>query len=121
MLAPIVATCKADATVTSLLGDSPLRLYAHGQAEQNVAKPYAVWQVVSGSPVNYINGQPDTDRYGLQIDVYAATAVSADAVVAAIRKAIGKRAYITGFGVDTVDSVTKNYRKGFDVAWLVSL
>ncbi|TDV54636.1 uncharacterized protein DUF3168 [Pseudomonas graminis] len=120
MMAPIVAVCKADPAVTALLGDAPMRLYPHGQADQNVAKPYAVWQVVSGSPVNYINGQPDVDRYGLQIDVYATTAVSADAVVSAMRKAIGKRAYITGFGVDTVDTATKNYRKGFDVAWLVS-
>lgn len=120
MLAPIVAVCKADPVVTALLGDSPLRLFAHGEAEQNVAKPYAVWQVVSGSPINYLNGQPDTDRYGLQIDVYATTAISADAVVTAMRKAIGKHAYITGFGVDTRDPETKNYRKGFDVAWLVS-
>lgn len=120
MLAPIVAVCKADPAVTALLGDSPLRLFAHGEAEQNVAKPYAVWQVVSGSPLNYVNGQPDTDRYGLQIDVYAKTAVSADQVVTALRRAIAKRAIVTGFGVDTVDSDTKNYRKGFDVAWLVS-
>lgn len=120
MLAPIVAVCKADPAVIALLGDSPLRLYAHGEAEQGVAKPYAVWQVVSGSPINYVNGQPDTDRYGLQIDVYAKTAASAAQVVTALRKAIGRHAYITGFGVDTVDSVTKNYRKGFDVAWLVS-
>lgn len=120
MLAPIVAVCKADPAVTSLLGDSPLRLYPHGEAPQNVAKPYAVWQVVSGSPLNYISGQPDKDRYGLQVDIYATTAVSAGEVVTAMRKAIGKYAYITGFSIDTVDSVTKNYRKGFDVSWLVS-
>lgn len=120
MLAPIVAVCKASPAVTALLGATPLRLYPHGDAEQGVALPYAVWQVVSGSPINYVNGQPDTDRYGLQIDVYAATSVSADAVVTAMRKAIGKQAYVTGFGVDTRDPDTKNYRKGFDVAWLVS-
>jgi hypothetical protein len=120
MIAPILAACKAAPAVTALLGESPIRLYPHGEAPQNVAKPYAVWQVVSGSPINYVNGQPDTDRYGLQIDVYATTAVSADAVFTALRKAIGKYAYITGFGLDAVDSVTKSYRKGFDVAWLVS-
>ena len=119
MLAPIVAVCKAAPAVTALLGDNPLRLYPHGDAPQNVGKPYAVWQVVSGSPTNYLNGQPDTDRYGLQIDVYADTATSADAVVTAMRKVIGRHAYVTGFGVDTRDTETKNYRKGFDVAWLV--
>lgn len=120
MPAPIVAACKAAPAVTALLGDNPLRLYPHGCAPQNVSKPYAVWQVVSGSPINYVNGAPDTDRYGLQVDVYADTATSADQVVTAIRKAIGARAYITGFGFDTRDPETKNYRKGFDVTWLVS-
>ncbi|MDH0745733.1 DUF3168 domain-containing protein [Pseudomonas sp. GD03842] len=121
MSAPIVNVCAADPAVTALLGQSPLRLYPHGDAPQNVAKPYAVWQVVSGSPLNYANGQPDTDRYGLQVDIYADTPNQAEAVMVAMRKAIGRHAYITGFGVDTRDTQTKNYRKGFDVAWLVSL
>lgn len=120
MVAPIFKVCADNPDVRSLLGSSPTRLYPHGEAPEGVNRPYAVWQVVSGSPLNYVNGLPDTDRYGLQIDVYATTAVSADAVVTAIRRAIGQRAYITGFGIDTVDRDTKNYRKGFDVAWLVS-
>ncbi len=120
MTAPIFKICAASPEVTALLGTGPTRLYPHGEAPEGTAKPYAVWQVVSGSPINYVNGAPDTDRYGLQVDVYADTATSADQVVTAIRKAIGARAYITGFGVDTRDPETKNYRKGFDVAWLVS-
>lgn len=121
MVAPIFKTCVADPAVTQLLGMSPTRLYPHGEAPEGVAKPYAVWQVVSGSPLNYVNGLPDTDRYGLQVDVYADTASSADAVVVAIRRAVGRQAYVTGFGVDSRDTDTKNYRKGFDVAWLVRL
>lgn len=120
MTAPIFKVCAASPAVTALLGTGPTRLYPHGEAPEGTAKPYVVWQVVSGSPLNYLNGQPDTDRYGLQIDVYADTATSADAVVTAMRKAIGRYAYVTGFGVDTRDAETKNYRKGFDVSWLVS-
>lgn len=120
MVAPIFKVCAANASVVALLGSSPTRLYPHGEAPEGVAKPYAVWQVISGSPINYLNGQPDTDRYGLQVDVYADKAADAALVVAAIRKAIGSRAYVTGFGVDSRDTETKNYRKGFDVAWLVS-
>ncbi|PUA43455.1 hypothetical protein C5U62_22780 [Pseudomonas protegens] len=121
MIAPIFKVCAASPAVTALLGMSPTRLYPHGEAPEGVVRPYVVWQVVSGSPINYVNGVPDTDRYGLQVDVYAETATSADQVATAIRKAIGWHAYVTGFGVDTRDAATKNYRKGFDVAWLVSL
>lgn len=121
MIAPIFKVCAASPAVTALLGASPTRLYPHGEAPEGVVRPYVVWQVVSGSPINYVNGVPDTDRYGLQVDVYAETATSADQVATAIRKAIGWHAYVTGFGVDTRDTATKNYRKGFDVAWLVSL
>lgn len=121
MTAPIFIVCAAAPAVTALLGVSPTRLYPHGEAPEGTAKPYAVWQVVSGSPINYVNGLPDTDRYGIQVDVYADTAASAGAVVSAIRSAIGWQAYVTGFGIDTRDEETKNYRKGFDVAWLVSL
>lgn len=121
MTTPIFTVCTAAPAVTALLGTGPTRLYPHGEAPEGTAKPYAVWQVVSGSPINYVNGVPDTDRYGLQVDVYADTASSAEAVWMALRKAIAQQAYITGFGIDARDKDTHNYRKGFDVAWLVSL
>ena len=121
MFAPIFAVCAADAGVIALLGTNPTRLYPFGEAPQDTVKPYAVWQVVSGSPINYLNCVPSTDRYGLQVDVYADTASEAEAVVAAMRRVIGQQAYITGFGIDTKDKDTHSYRKGLDVAWLVSL
>jgi hypothetical protein len=121
MVAPIFKVCSADPAVTALIGTGPTRLYPHGEAPQGVAKPYVVWQVISGAPLNYLNGIPDTDDYNLQVDVYAETASSADAVFYAIRGAIARQAYVTGFNLDTIDPATKNYRKGFDVAWLVSL
>ncbi|UFP98551.1 DUF3168 domain-containing protein [Pseudomonas fitomaticsae] len=120
MTAPIFTVCAAAPAVTALLGTNPTRLYPHGEAPEGTAKPYAVWQVVSGSPINYVNGVPDTDRYGLQVDVYADTASTAASVVTTMRNAIAQHAYITGFGVDAKDKDTHNYRKGFDVAWLVS-
>jgi len=120
MTAPIFSVCAANSGVTELLGTGPTRLYPHGEAPEGTAKPYAVWQVVSGSPINYFNGVPDTDRYGLQVDVYAETASAANAVVVALRRAIAQQAYVTGFGIDTQDPDTQNYRKGFDVSWLVS-
>jgi hypothetical protein len=121
MAAPIFKICAAAPAVITLLGASPVRLYPFGEAPQGVAKPYAVWQVISGSPINYVSGRPDTDRYGLQVDVYADTGAVAEQVAAAIRRAIEPQAHVTGFNADGRDPTTKNYRKSFDVAWLVSL
>lgn len=121
MAAPIFKVCAASPAVNALLGASPTRLYPFGEAPQGVAKPYAVWQVISGSPLNYVSGRPDTDRYGLQVDVYAETGASAEQVASAIRRAIELQAHVTGFNLDGRDPATKNYRKSFDVAWLVSL
>jgi hypothetical protein len=121
MAAPIFKVCAAAPAVTALLGVSPTRIYPFGEAPQGVTKPYAVWQVISGSPINYISGRPDTDRYGLQVDVYADTGAAAEQVATAIRRAIELQANVTGFNLDGRDPTTKNYRKSFDVAWLVSL
>lgn len=121
MTAPIFQVCAASLAVTALLGTGPTRLYPHGEAPEGVERPYAVWQVVSGSPINFLNCVPSTDRYGLQVDVYAETVSTADEVVSALRRVIAQHAYITGFGVDARDKDTLSYRKGFDVAWLVSL
>lgn len=117
--APIFAVCAANPQVTALLGALPTRLYPFGEAPEGAAKPYAVWQLINGSPENYLAGRPDLDGYTLQIDVYAATASSARAVTAAISAAIELSAYITRWGGESKDPVTKNYRSSFDVDWLV--
>ena len=117
--APIFAVCAADAGVTALLGLSPTRLYPFGEAPEGVAKPYAVWQLVTGSPENYLAGRPDLDGYTLQVDVYGTTAASARAVTAAISAAIELQAYVTRWGGESKDTETKLYRSSFDIDWLV--
>jgi hypothetical protein len=120
MAAPIFKVCAAAPGVTALLGSLPTRLYPHGEAPEGVAKPYAVWQVISGSPLSFVSGRPQDDRYGLQVDVYADTATAADQVATAIQYAIERQSYITSFNGAPRDPVTKNYRNSFDVAWLVT-
>lgn len=120
MTPPIVKACLQSSAVTALLGaGTDMRLYSFGEAEQGVAKPYAVWQVVSGSPENYLAGRPDLDSVSLQVDVYAITGDSARAVRDAIRDAIELDAYITRWGDEGRDPETKNYRASFDVDWMV--
>jgi hypothetical protein len=98
---------------------SPTRLYPFGEAPEGVAKPYAVWQLVTGSPDNYLAGRPDLDGYTLQVDVYASTAATARAVTAAISTAIELKAYVVRWGGESKDTETKLYRSSFDIDWLV--
>lgn len=120
MTPPIVQACLSSPAVTALLGaGTAMRLYSFGEAEEGVAKPYAVWQLVNGSPENYLAGRPDADGFTLQVDVYAATSTSARQVRDAIRDAVELDAYVTRWGGENRDPATKNYRASFDVDWWV--
>ena len=115
----IFPTCAADPAVTALLGTSPVRLFPFGMAPAGVAKPYAVWQQVGGSPENYLMGVPDIDSVTLQVDVYATTTSSAKAVAAALRDAIEPVAHVVAWRGESRDTETGNYRVSFDVDWFV--
>lgn len=117
--APIFAVCAADAAVTAVLGIQPTRLYPFGEAPEGVVKPYAVWQLLTGSPDNYLSGRPDIDGYTLQVDVYATTASDARSVTQSITRAIELKANVTRWGGETKDSATNLYRSSFDIDWLV--
>ncbi|KPY70308.1 MULTISPECIES: DUF3168 domain-containing protein [Pseudomonas syringae group] len=117
--APIFSVCAADPGVTALLGSEPTRLYPFGEAPEGVAKPYAVWQVITGSPENYLAGRPDVDGFTLQVDVYATTGAQARAVTDAISHAIELKAYVVRWGGESIDTETKLYRSSFDIDWLV--
>ncbi|MGV5489364.1 DUF3168 domain-containing protein [Pseudomonas sp. XP2] len=120
MTPPIELVCAADPGVTALLGSGvDLRMYPFGEAPESVAKPYAVWQLVNGSPENYLAGRPDADGFTLQVDAYGTTSKSVRQVRDAIRDAIELRAYVTRWGGETRDPATKNYRASFDVDWMV--
>ncbi|AGZ36529.1 MAG: DUF3168 domain-containing protein [Pseudomonas sp.] len=120
MTPPIFQVCSQDAGVTALLGaGADLRLYSFGEAPDSVTKPYAVWQLVNGTPENYLAGRPDVDGFTLQVDVYGSTSTSVRQVRDAIRDAVELRANVTRWGVEGRDPTTKNYRTSFDVDWIV--
>lgn len=119
MYPPIYATCLADSGVTNIFGTSPLRIYPFGFAGAGVIKPYAVWQVVGGSPLNCMSGTPDMDQYTLQIDVYALEAGQAREGAEAIRDAIEAECHIVSWRGESRDFETQNYRFSFDADWFV--
>jgi hypothetical protein len=117
MRPPIFETVAAVGAVTSLLG-SPPRFYSFGSAPATVAKPYAVWRTVYGSPENKLDEVPNIDSFGIQIDVYATTGASARAVGDALQFAIEPVAYVVAYNGESQDPDTKNYTYGFTVDWI---
>lgn len=119
LYAPIYEACDTPA-VRALIGD-PLRMSSFGDAGPGpVAKPYVVWQTVTGEPINYLAQRPDIDRFQLQVDVYASSAVQARQVAAAILEAIELEAHVTSFNGESTDPQTKDRRFSFDVDWFVN-
>lgn len=88
MYPPIYQLARNDAAVTALLGSPNPRLYPFGQASQNTARPYAVWQTIYGNPNNTLSCVPGEDLLGCQIDVYANEQDDARKVAKALRDCI---------------------------------
>lgn len=119
MYPPIFEVCAADTTVQGLLGDGPtVRLYPFGIALQDEKRPYAVWQIVYGSPENYLGTLSDADHFGTQVDVYARTVSSAREVAAALRAAMETVANIVSFNGEYREELTLDYRYSFTVDWI---
>lgn len=114
MYPPIYRLVRDDLAVQAVLGVNP-RVYPFGQAPQYPVLPYAVWQVIYGSPENYLNDKPNTDSFGIQVDVYASTVDEVRGCAQAIRNAIESESHVVSWrGEQREGEDTKLYRLGFD-------
>ena len=120
MYPPVFPIISIDSGVQDKLGYNPVRVFPFGGAPDQVALPYAVWQVVDGSPENYISNDPDMDRFLVQFDVYAETAKSAREAAEALRYPIQRHAHITAWRGETRDPEAQLYRFSFDVNFLTA-
>jgi len=117
MYPPIFKYASASEQVKALLGSDPLRVYMFGMAPDGVDYPYAVWQVVGGSPENYINDTPNIDMFAVQVDVYARSAEEARGCAMVLRDAFEKYAHVMSWRGESRDAETGSYRSGFDLDW----
>lgn len=120
MIPPIFPILSTDATVQSLLGTSPMRAWPFGQGPHSPTYPYATWQIVIGTPENYLGETPDIDGTTIQLDVWAKTAASAEEVAIAIRDALEPHAHMVRFGSTDRDPQTSSYRLSADYQFWVS-
>ena len=103
---PIFSLIQASAPCTALLGISPVRFFPSGRAPQNVEKPYAVYAVYNATPENYLDGVPDIDNKGTQVDIYANTEPELRALFTAIRDTVEPKAHMTSFSTPSPDAET---------------
>lgn len=110
---PLVA---GDPACTALLGSNPVRFYLFATAPQAGDKPYAVWQLVNGTPQNLLACPAPLDQYTVQLDVYAKLAAEARRIAIALRAALeGDSHYtITNWAREDYEPDTQLYRVSFD-------
>lgn len=94
-----------------LLGAPPkMRFVEYGEAVQGeTGQPYAVWQLISGLPANYLGRLPDADDTRIQVDVYASQQLVARALALAIRDALEPHANMVSYAMRPRDATTRNY------------
>lgn len=117
MYPPIFQLAARDAAVRAALGESTTRLFLFGLAPEGVGYPYAVWQVVGGSPENYLTNRPNIDNFVIQMDVYGPSADEVRAAAKALRDALEDHAHITSWRGESRDSETRLYRSSFDMSF----
>jgi len=115
MTPDIFLSIASDSDCADVLGDNPLRFWPFAAAPQNPVKPYATWQVIYGSPENYLDRAPDIDSIGVQIDCWGDTISSVRSAAKSIRGAIEPVAHVVAFNGESREPDTKLYRVSFSV------
>ena len=128
MFPPVFAIAAADGSVTALLGSGgtgdPVRLWAFGEAPRDEqgnpagGTPYAVWQIVTGTPENYLDRTPDSDTFGVQIDSYAESMSQAREVAQALRDCLEPEGHITSWNGEWKDFPTNLFRVTFTIGFI---
>lgn len=121
MLPAVFPLLSASSAVKALVGSSPVRVYRHGDAPQDVVAPYITWFVVNGTPENCLSDLPPVDHYDVQIDCWSdntGTGSSAvETLAQAVRDAIEPSCYMTAVIADGKDFETQRYRIGMSFSF----
>lgn len=110
---PLQQIAANDPDVTALLGVTPTRLWPFGLAPQNEPMPYAVHQLVYGTPENTLACPPSVDNLGIQLDTYAKTVTDTRAVAEALRRAFEEIGYVVALNGEFWEPATGLWRSSF--------
>lgn len=114
MLPPLYARMMESEAVTDIIGT---RCYPHGEAVQDTAKPYVVWQLIAGLPDNNLSDAPSVDSLLIQVDCYHQSSTGVDTLAEAVRSVLETLGHVTGYLVNERDQETKLYRIAMQFDW----
>lgn len=116
MYPSVFTIATASPAVLAVLGSAPTRFWPFGHVPQNEVRPYAVHQLIYGTPDNSLSCVPTEDNFGIQIDAYAKTVTAARDVAAALRDAFEDTYnHVVGWNGEFWDHPTGLYRVSFTV------
>lgn len=107
----LVTTWNASSGVQAVLGNPP-RIYP-GVAPQGVARPYAVYNIISEEPIYHLGGESAATRRMIQFDIYGLTALSCRTVEVALRTLLSGQVFTVTDG-PTVRSLKTSEIAGAD-------
>lgn len=126
-MAPVFELLAAAPAVTAIIGTNPMRCYAPlipqtaNGVPNNALLPAVTWQLIIGTPENYINAPATTSRQRIQVDAWALSLQQAEVLLSAARDALeadGRGVCVTENGFD-YEPDTKRYRSSADFEFWV--
>ncbi len=114
MIPAVYTLLKANNQLLAILGPDPLRIFPWAEATQGTRVPYVTYTVFNGNPQNLMDKVPDIDNLGTQIDVWALTAASCEAIAILVRDTLEPHAHMTSVADMEKDKETKLYRLRMD-------
>jgi hypothetical protein len=107
MLPNVYQILRANSTVASTVGT---RIYRHGSAPQDVAKPYITWSLSSGMPYDNVSAAPCADKDTVQIDCWSESDTGIETLAFAVRSALDSQVISNRMMLNTRETDTKLYR-----------
>lgn len=112
---PVFTYAKDSPSVLALLGTNPTRFWPFGTAPQNETRPYAVHQLVYGSPENALSCPADIDLIGIQIDAYGKNVSGVRSIAEALRQAMEPHGHVVSLNGESWEQATGLWRSSFTV------
>ena len=117
MLPPIYTILSTNTAVKNIVST---RIYPHGDAPQDVARPYVTWFLVADAPENNLSELPDIDRQAVQIDIWAESGSAAVQLASAVRNAIEPHAHVTNIALNGREPETGLYRFAIQIDYWIT-
>jgi hypothetical protein len=119
MLPAVFQTLQTPA-VLAIVGGDPVRIFRHGAAPQDTAKPYITWFLVNDQPYDQLSGPPCGDFDSVQIDCWSKSDLQVEQLAGAVRDAVDLAGIANRVVVNLRDPDTKLFRIGLEADFINS-